>query len=119
LINPAVTGGGEVLLSTEAVHPTNGFLLGVGDATNASPQSTLTFATAGLSSIRVNQDLVLFSEGGSSSLGGITTTFAQGGITPPPGVIPEPSTLVLLGSGLLGLGLAAGRRLRVSESRDR
>ncbi|HJU03508.1 MAG TPA: hypothetical protein VJ692_00045, partial [Nitrospiraceae bacterium] len=88
LINPAVTQGGEILLSTEASRSSNGFFLGVGDATNTSPQSTLTFATAGLSSVRVGQELVLFSEGGTSTLGGVQTTFAQGGVTPPPGLIP-------------------------------
>ncbi|HJU05564.1 MAG TPA: PEP-CTERM sorting domain-containing protein, partial [Nitrospiraceae bacterium] len=73
----------------------------------------------GLSSVRVDQELVLFSEGGTSTLGGVQTTFAQGGVTPPPGLIPEPSTLVLLGSGFLGIGLWAGRRLRASKSTDR
>ena len=35
---------------------------------------------------------------------------AQAGVTPPPNVVPEPSTYALMGTGLLGLGVFARRR---------
>lgn len=45
---------------------------------------------------------------------GIALTIVTTKLPPPPDAVPEPSTIVLVGSGLAGLGLAAWRRRKQS-----
>ncbi len=124
LINSTVTGNADALLSIEALRPaTSGesvaSLLGVASATNVTPQSGVIGLTSNLGRIHVDQTFVLFSQGGtviteggpvagtgSVTVGSIETRFSQVNI------IPEPASLVLMASGLLGLGFVARRRGR-------
>ncbi len=115
----AVTGGGPAQIHDAAVVQGGTSFSGAGVASVSENLSNnvqlLTIDTAGqivladsvafspIGSVNVTKDIAVRANGGSASISLVSDTFSQ---------VPEPATLGLLGSGLIGLGLLRHRRRR-------
>ncbi len=101
----SITGGNGAVVVGETISPVNGNAVTLTASLPNDPSDSVTFP--GTTQVGVLKDALTFSYGGLASLSAIQQRFSTAGGNVP---VPEPTTLALLGIGLLGVGMTRHRR---------